>query len=71
MSHLSVAWGALRKFAENEQVLCIQTWDYITDQHEAHNTICNDGHKEGEAVRDAHVLRVALAPGDRIKQSSW
>jgi hypothetical protein len=22
-------------------------------------------------VRGAHVLRVALAPGDRIKQSSW
>ena len=71
MSHLSVAWGALRKFAENEQVLCIQTCAYITDQHEAHNTICNDGHKEREAVRGAHMLRVALAPGDRIKQSSW
>jgi hypothetical protein len=22
-------------------------------------------------VRGAHVLRVALAPGDRIKQNSW
>jgi hypothetical protein len=63
MSHLSIAWGALRKFAENEQVLCIQTCVYITDQHEAHNAICNDGHKEREAV-----LRVALAPGDQIKQ---
>jgi hypothetical protein len=63
MSHLSIAWGALRKFAENEQVLCIQTCAYITDQHEAHNTICNDGHKDKKAV-----LRVALAPGDRIKQ---
>jgi len=46
MSHLSITWGALRKFAEYEQVLCIQTCAYITDQHEAHNTICNDGHKE-------------------------
>lgn len=71
MSHLSIAWGALRQFAEYQQVLCIQTSAYITDQHEAYNTICNDGHKEREVVRGAHVLRVVLAPGDRIKQSSW
>jgi len=69
MSHLSIAWGALRKFAENKQVLCIHTCAYITDQHEAHSTICNDGHQDREAERGAHLLRVALATGDRIKQS--
>jgi len=70
MSLLSIAWGALRKFAENEQVLCIQTCAYVTDQHEAHSTICSDGHQNREAVRGAHVLRVELATGDRIKQTS-
>ena len=67
MSHLSIAWGALRKFAEYEQVLCIQTRACVTDQHKAYNTICNDGHKQREAVRGAHVLRVAIVPGYRIK----